>query len=218
MPGRARAAANSQGPGSLQGALAGRAPSGRPAARPVREEAREIFRALLPSRSRRRLDGRQADPRHRALHCDLAAGKMDRLLFRHPCGGAGLVLARHGDVAAPEPPGRGDADTGDRRAGSRRRGDRQGDVHASGGGLRRCLLGAPAARQGHRPDGARQQGVPRRLVLGLVRLCRMGARLAAGREEPVAQHGLRPVLHQLPRLREGQSDIRLAQEHQGRAR
>ena len=40
----------------------------------------------------------------------------------------------------------------------------------------------------------------------------------AAAEQPLSEHGLRPVLHQLPRLREGQLDLRVAQEHQGRAR
>ena len=64
------------------------------------------------------------------------------------------------------------------------------------------------------------QGLARRLVLGLVRLGRARAGRSTGRRaqsSPYPGDGLWAVLHQLPRLGEGQLDLLGAEEHQGRA-
>jgi hypothetical protein len=114
---------------------------------------------------------------------------------------------------------------GGARAGARRRHDDQGNVRAAGERLRRGdRLEESQAHEGHRLDGARSPSLLRRLVLGLAGLGRgahesqhLETRLAGGREERAAQHGLRPVLHQLPRLGEG-TYLRLAAQHRGRAR
>ena len=58
-------------------------------------------------------------------------------------------------------------------------------------------------------------GLPRRLVLGLVRLERLGPGLAGRAGGPAAVHGLRPVLRELPRLRRGRADLRRPREHRG---
>ena len=62
--------------------------------------------------------------------------------------------------------------------------------------------------------------LPRRLVLGLVRMGREGlaAGLAGARGQRLSVYGLRPLLHELPRLGARQRDLRVAAQHQGRAR
>ena len=44
-----------------------------------------------------------------------------------------------------------------------------------------------------------------------------GHRTAGQADQPLPEHGFRPILHQLPRVGEGQLDVLVAEEHQGRA-
>jgi hypothetical protein len=46
----------------------------------------------------------------------------------------------------------------------------------------------------------------------------LGGGLAAGRRQSLSRHGLRAILRELPRLGQGQSNFRGAQQHQGRTR
>ena len=185
------------------------------------DEARRLPAQLLPPRRAERLEGRQARPRHRPVDRHLCERQMDGQLLRHACAGADLVLAGDGRVAQGQPAGRRSSPAGRDAAGAGRRHDVK-EMYPPPGRRLRERRSAPSAAptRGRRRHGARQQALARRLVLGLVRLGRTRAGSRTGRQrahEPATRHGLRPVLHQLPRLGEGQLDLRRAEEHQGRA-
>ncbi len=194
----------------------------RPSALPLdryEDKLGTYVRNFLPPRSGEWLEGRQAHPRHRPLCRDIRQWRLERPRVRHPSGGARVVLAGHVRVAQGQSSRTaGPAGAAHRgSAGAGWRDHHQGDVFAAGGSLRRRRLHPLAARPGRRADGARPQGLLRRLVLGLVRLVGVEARLAGDAGQRLSQHGLRPVLHELPRVGEGEPDLRVAAQHQGRA-
>ena len=122
--------------GAVRGAGADRAQAARASARRVPGQARRLPAQLLPPRREGRLEARQARARHRPVHRHLCERQMDGKLFRHPCAGADLVLARHGRVAEGQSRRTREPRRRARPAGPRRRHHGQGDVPRAGRRLR----------------------------------------------------------------------------------
>ena len=193
-----------------------RDPGGAAAGR-VRGQAGRLPPQLLPPRRGRRLAARQAGARHRPLHRHPERRAVVGQGVRHPRAGGHLVLAGDARLAGEEPAG-GRAAAGRAGAGAGGGGDGQGDVPGAGGVLRRDRPDLSAADQRRGGDGARRRGLVRRLVLGLVRVERLEPRLPHRPQEPLPLHGLRAVLHQLPRLGARQPHLRQPAQRRGDAR
>jgi hypothetical protein len=169
---------------------------------------------LLPPRCGDRLGPRQVPPPDGPAHRHAPRRQLVVSELRDPCAGRGLVLGRHGGLASHVAERRGAVQG--RPTAARRRHHRQGDVPEPDRLLPEPRSGASLPRHRVRDHGAGCRRLAGRLVLRLLAERAVHPRLAAARRQPAARHGLRPVLHELPRL--GRDvHLRLAREHSRRA-